>query len=301
MIALERLEMHASPGSVDPAHSKATAGRRGFTLIELLVVIAIIAILAALLLPALSAAKVKAQSLKCLSNMKQLQLASILYAGDNSDSLPPNEGHTSTSGGIIGLGPSEADWVAGAFGPFGSSNAGSPQGVETNQYCLGVFGEIVPGQALPLCGSIGMYAKNPGVYKCPTDKSMYQGQPRVRSCSANCYMGTTRSEQGDFSEIIPGYKVFKKYTDFGSRFGSTDAIVFTDENPQSINDGFLLVSMPSGGNDRPAVNHGNSSAITFADGHAQLHKWHDDLLVPPNVMGHTDTDWLAQHTTYKVN
>lgn len=65
-----------------------TARREGFTLIELLVVIAIIAILAAMLLPALARAKAHAVQTQCLSNLKQLNLAMVLYCGENRDKTP---------------------------------------------------------------------------------------------------------------------------------------------------------------------------------------------------------------------
>jgi prepilin-type N-terminal cleavage/methylation domain-containing protein/prepilin-type processing-associated H-X9-DG protein len=294
--------MKFGPARKDSPKAPDSARPSAFTLIELLVVIAIIAILASLLLPALAQAKTSAQGIKCLSNMRQLQLAAIMYGSDNNDSIPLNEGHA-RFGPFIGAAPYDYNWVGGSFGSDGGT--ASPLGAETNIWLLGTLGPIDPtgDSKSQLGGSIGLYAKNAGVYKCPSDQSVYKtgklSLPRVRSCSVNCYMGTTPYEQ-TLGEVASKYFIFKRFSVFPSKLGPADAFSFTDENPTSLNDGFLLIEEPGGGGDAPAVNHGNASSLTFADGHAQLHKWRDALLVPRKGSGMTDTRWLGQHVSAYV-
>jgi prepilin-type processing-associated H-X9-DG protein len=182
----------------------------------------------------------------------------------------------------------------------------NPAGCATNPFYLGVNGN--QGFGVTLVGSIGPYAKAAGVYHCPGDQYLDPDwhKQRVRSCSMNLQCGTAAIPggntygAGEYGGV--SYKEFIKNSDFASAaLSASDCFVFLDENPLSLNDGwFLYILDGSEINDRPAVNHGHSSSFSFADGHAELHLWHDVFLTTDSGGQGDDTLWLAQHGTYPL-
>jgi prepilin-type N-terminal cleavage/methylation domain-containing protein len=277
--------------------------KNAFTLIELLVVIAIIAILAGLLLPALARAKIKAQGISCLSNMRQLELASQIYIGDFNDNLPQNPSSDSTDGFNVGEpnppnATGVAAWVAGRLSTGSATD-------NTNT-------EKLVGTAYQPYGSIGAFAKNSGVYHCPGDKSTDPTYgARVRSASMNCFVGAAGVSGSVSYGATLGQSVYEYYikaSDF-RRLGPSSVVVFLDERADSINDGFLWVD-PTGGTsgnyrDLPAIYHNNCSSFSFADGHSEIHKWKTGQFLnalpggPALPVGNQDLLYWSQHTTSK--
>jgi len=269
--------------------------RRGFTLIELLVVISIIAILAALLLPTLASVKKRATGVKCLNNLKQMQTAWHLYADDHSGNLPLN-----TSGRDAGQRADQPSWVAGYL-----SNQSSPDNTDK---------EMLTGDRYGRFGSVGPYAKNPEIYHCPSDVSRdgSNGVLRVRSISMNSWISPGRSGVVSSRFWDANFEKFVKLGDF-IRLTPSDAFVYLDERPDSINDGWFMVDMETYDpknlaglrvRDLPAIYHNNASAFTFADGHAEFHRWRSAETLGlkakrngQNTPNNPDILWLMEHAT----
>ena len=221
-------------------------------MIELLVVIAIIAILASLLLPALSKAKVKAQSIGCISNVRQLQLSWHLYVDDHNDALPPN----AAGPGLGGERAMPGSWVVG--------NAQTD--ATTSNLQSGVLFKYVGGSR---------------VYRCPADKSTVRGQlgvQRTRSYSLSFWLNGDATLLGYQLENAAGDPFIK--ATYVRIPDPIQIFAFMDEHEQSIDNGMMVVDNPlddPADQDYwwhlPADRHSQGCSISFADGHVEHWRW----------------------------
>lgn len=286
---------------------------RGFTLLELLVVIAIIAILAAMLLPALSHAKQRAQGSLCLNNGRQMMTAIHLYTGDNNDFFPPNPDDGNTIPGY--------NWCSGMAG------IGQPQ--EFNPDVL-----KDPKRSL----LIGYLSGNVKVFHCPGDtrQGLYQGTdpafigkivPAARTFSMSQAVGTidpgfdqnpgpgggpvphsgapTLSVNGPWLDGTGQHRRDSPWATYGkvSAIGAPGPSmlwVLVDEDANGLNDAAFAFNMVTPyWNDAPGSYHNGACGFAFADGHSEIHKWIEKPEAKADA-NETDWDWLKQRTSARV-
>jgi prepilin-type N-terminal cleavage/methylation domain-containing protein/prepilin-type processing-associated H-X9-DG protein len=265
--------------------------KRAFTLIELLVVIAIIGILAAVLLPVLNRAQARAAAANCMSNLKQLQTAWHLYADENHDTIAGNDWKAEAGRGVP---RGNLNWMTGWLEPRQADNTDN-----TNVALL----------IDPQWASLASYTRQARLYRCTASKIVAKEgadfYPVVRTISMSGWMGYNSTVWNT------GYQSFRKTTDLG-RLSPSDALVFIDERDDSIDDGYFAVDMVVNQIvNFPAGYHAGSGAVTFADGHAEIHRWRSaEVLVRqqsgveavkheflPVSADNVDLSWLRAHAT----
>ncbi len=251
----------------------------GFTLIELLVVIAIIALLAALLLPALSRARLSAQASTCANSLKQLSVAWFLYTDDNAGNLVNNTGTVDTR-------RYRQSWV-------------------NNIQDWGINDENT-NQTFILSGKLAPYvANNVKVYKCPADVFPALNGPRLRSVSMNSLIGDPLINPNRFN---PNWLQFYKMVQFP---GPANFYVLIEEHPDTINDGYFMNVWDTlkWGN-LPASYHAGAANMSWADGHLERHRWLPDTVRSPVKGGAgggfvpnppSDYFWLRERTSIRLS
>ncbi|HOX55724.1 MAG TPA: prepilin-type N-terminal cleavage/methylation domain-containing protein [Candidatus Paceibacterota bacterium] len=250
---------------------------RGFTLIELLVVIAIIAILAALLLPALTRAKLKAQGVQCMNNTRQLAMAWRMYTEDNNDKLL----YASANVGSLSTRDASWDftWCTGKmdFNPGNASNWDPRVDLEKSPLW-------------PYCG------KNAGIFRCPADKSYVTlsgaRRPRLRSVAMNAFVGGFGGKAISTGNMS-AYLLYLKYGHL-SKPGPDKISLFIDQREDAINWGNYIQDMsgyspyaPASHKwlDIPGSYHGGACGIAYCDGHSEIKKWRDGRTTQPIMEG----------------